>query len=73
MRKVTTQYQCGQCPAGVVNVVTKQTKMTISITVGNCNKCKQSYGMKSVGALKEVPAITQKYVEQAQSGDFIIN
>lgn len=55
MKKVTVQYQCGECPDGLVNVITKHAKTTISISVGNCNKCNRSYGMKSICDLKEVP------------------
>jgi len=73
MTTVTTQYQCADCPGGIVNVVTKCIKNTITIKVGDCNKCKRSYGIKSACNLKEVPANTAEYIEQAKSGDFIIN
>ena len=73
MTKVTTKYQCAECPGGVVNMITKSVKNTITIKVGNCNKCGRSYGIKSACNLIEVPAITEKYIEQAKSGDFIIN
>ena len=52
--KVTTKYRCDKCDDGAVDVVTKEVKGTISIDVGSCNKCKASYGVKSVSRLQVI-------------------
>lgn len=54
--KTTKQYQCGNCRDGVVKSVVTESKTIITVKVGDCNVCKKSYGIMSVGALTELPA-----------------
>jgi predicted SprT family Zn-dependent metalloprotease len=45
------EYKCDNCPDGVVKMTVRKTKNSTNASVGNCNKCKKSFGFKSIGNL----------------------
>jgi hypothetical protein len=47
-------FKCDSCENGVVKLTQKKTKGNYSVKVGGCNKCKKSFGLKSIISLSEL-------------------
>jgi transcription elongation factor Elf1 len=56
MATSTIFFACNHCTEGRVKKTIKATKKELSITIGNCNKCGRSFGIKSSAGLTELPS-----------------
>lgn len=52
---ITTQYHCGNCEGGIVEVVQVETKHNRNIKVKKCNKCNHQYGLKGLMSIQRIP------------------
>lgn len=54
MANFYTYFKCDNCPEGVVKKTVRSTKSTLEIKYGDCNKCKKSFGLKSIDSLTKI-------------------
>lgn len=54
MSKMVTKLKCDNCENGVVKLTVSQRGNTINASVGGCNSCKKSFGMKSIQSLEKI-------------------